>query len=93
MRRFLHIFIETKTIWHINISIINLVRILKILDNKPRLNTKTENVDYNLHTSLYLMTIIARIFFSSDEKQKQQVSVDDDNRTLFKLIRTIIQHE
>ena len=54
------------------------------MNNELELNIKTNNFDYNLHTLLYLITIIARIY---DEKIKSE------NQELFKLIQFIIQHQ
>ncbi|CAF1281156.1 unnamed protein product [Rotaria sordida] len=92
LRSFIDIFIEMKENNQMDIPITSLMQLLKIIDNELQLNFKNENFDYNLHTLLYTITIIAQIIFSSNEKIIQEISINDCQE-LFKLIRLIIRHE
>ncbi|CAF1113190.1 unnamed protein product [Adineta steineri] len=92
LRCFINIFLEMKQYNHMNIPIENLIRMLKVMDNVLQLNIQYENFDYNLRTLLYLITIIARILFSTNKEEKQEIS-RNHRQELCKLIHLIIQHE
>lgn len=92
LRDFIEIFLEMIKNNPVDIPIVCLVKMVKILDGELQLNLKTKNIDYYLHTLLYLITIIARIIFNFNENQKKNVSIFN-LQELLKLIRLIIQHD
>jgi ankyrin repeat protein len=83
LRCFIDIFNEMKSM---NISMENFIRMLEILDQELQCSRKNDSFDYNLHTLLYLMTIIARIIFSNHE-------TNDNRRELFRVIQLILRRQ
>ncbi|CAF3296898.1 unnamed protein product [Rotaria sp. Silwood2] len=91
LRNFIDIFIEMKQNNQMDVPIASLIRMLKIIDNELQSNFRNKNFDYSLHILLYIMTIIAQIIFSPNEKIKQEISIND-RQELFRLIRLIMRH-
>jgi len=85
LRCFIDIFNEMK---QTNISMKSLIRLLKILDQELQSHRTNESFDYNLHTLLYLITILARIIFNN----KQDITINN-HRELFQLIQLILQRQ
>jgi Fem-1 family protein b len=92
LHQFIHLFAKMKFTDHLNIPIEDLLRMFNIMNYVFTSDHNIESFDLCLIILLRLITIVARIMYSEDLEEKQELSIDH-RRDLYKAIRYVIRHQ
>jgi len=92
LQHFVTLFMQMKFTDQINIDIDDLLEMFKIMNNILILDNNSKDLDSNLIIILHLISLVARIIYSENLEEKQELSIDH-RRQLYKSILCITRHQ